>query len=112
MVRDLDFPVEIVVLPTVREPDGLAMSSRNAYLDPAERERAASLRRALPRPRRRSAGAARGGAGAAARRAGSRPGIEPEYLEARDAERPRAGRRASTGGRCWWRWPRGSAGPA
>ena len=47
MVRDLDLPVEIEVCPTVREPDGLAMSSRNAYLDADERERALALRRAL-----------------------------------------------------------------
>jgi pantoate--beta-alanine ligase len=47
MVRDLNFPVEIVVGPIVREPDGLAMSSRNAYLSPQERKSALVLYRAL-----------------------------------------------------------------
>ena len=47
MVRDLEIPVELVVSPTVREPDGLAMSSRNAHLSPAERRRAVALYRSL-----------------------------------------------------------------
>jgi pantoate--beta-alanine ligase len=49
MVRDLNFDVEIVVCPIVREPDGLAMSSRNVYLGPAERRQATVLYRALMR---------------------------------------------------------------
>ncbi len=49
MVRDLDLPVEMVVCPIVREPDGLAMSSRNAYLDPQQRRAAPVLHRALMR---------------------------------------------------------------
>jgi pantoate--beta-alanine ligase len=47
MVRDLNMPVEILVGPIVREPDGLAMSSRNAYLDPAQRKQGLVLSRAL-----------------------------------------------------------------
>ena len=49
MVRDLNLPVEIVVCPIVREPDGLAMSSRNAYLDPEQRKQALVLHRSLMR---------------------------------------------------------------
>jgi len=47
MVADLNMNLEIVTLPTVREPDGLAMSSRNAYLDPEQRQAATVLYRAL-----------------------------------------------------------------
>jgi pantoate--beta-alanine ligase len=47
MVRDLDFDIEVVVCPTVRESDGLAMSSRNIYLEPAERSAATVLYRSL-----------------------------------------------------------------
>jgi pantoate--beta-alanine ligase len=87
LVRDLDIPVRIEVCPTVRDPDGLALSSRNAYLSDAERERALALSRAL-----RAAGAAvesgeRDGAAVlrAARSELDEAGIEPEYLELRSA---------------------------
>jgi pantoate--beta-alanine ligase len=86
MVRDLDIPVRIEVLPTVREPDGLAMSSRNAYLDPRAREQATSLSRALRAAEEaaRSDGLAAGLEAASAELRAA--GVEPEYLEARDAE--------------------------
>src|SRR5512139_134012 len=47
MARDLNFPTEVVVCPIVREPDGLAMSSRNVYLDPQQRQAATILSRSL-----------------------------------------------------------------
>jgi pantoate--beta-alanine ligase len=52
MIEDLSFGVDVVVCPTVREPDGLALSSRNAYLSDGERQRAAALWRALQSGRR------------------------------------------------------------
>ncbi len=55
MVRDLDFPVRIVIGDTIRETDGLAMSSRNAFLSPDQRTRAAALPRALIHARDRAA---------------------------------------------------------
>jgi pantoate--beta-alanine ligase len=88
MVDDLAFPNQIVACPTVREPDGLAVSSRNAYLSAPERQRATVLYRALQ-------------AGRAAFRAGRRdpaaveaaarallegqPGVEPDYVALVDA---------------------------
>jgi pantoate--beta-alanine ligase len=82
LVRDLDLPVRIEVVPTVREADGLALSSRNAHLRGPDRERAVALRRGLE-----AAEAAwvageldPGRIAAAAREAMAAFGVEPEYL--------------------------------
>jgi pantoate--beta-alanine ligase len=80
MVRDLDMPVELFVVPTVREPDGLALSSRNVRLSAHDRRRAVALSRSL---RAAEALVAAGERDAAAVAAGARSAmgdVEPEYL--------------------------------
>jgi pantoate--beta-alanine ligase len=86
MVADLDFPVRIEVLPTVREANGLAMSSRNAYLGPEDRERALALSRALRAVEESAPAGSLADGLDAGRRVLAEAGVEPEYLEARDAE--------------------------
>lgn len=88
MARDLDFPVHVEVCPTVREPDGLAMSSRNALLDPHSRQRATALSRALAAVERAVANGERDAerALAPARAVLAVEGIETEYLAAVSAD--------------------------
>jgi pantoate--beta-alanine ligase len=87
MVRDLDLPLEIAGLPTVREADGLAMSSRNAYLSPEHRRIAPTIHRVIAKV---AATAAQGGVVAGAVADGTATleaaGFKVDYLEVRDAE--------------------------
>ena len=86
MTRDLDIPVEIVGAPTVREADGLAMSSRNTYLEAAERAVAPVLHRSMNKAATRIRdGEAIDAALSAARKAIVNAGFEIDYLEVRDA---------------------------
>ena len=88
LVRDLDIPVRIEVCPTVREADGLAMSSRNVRLDPAARRRAPAIARALHEVEAR-VGAGERDLHHAIHEAGrilSDAGIDPEYFEAVSAD--------------------------
>lgn len=82
MVRDLAIPVRLEVVPTVREPDGLALSSRNARLDAAERDRATALARGLEAVRAAVEDGERDAAAAiaAGRAAMAADGVQPEYL--------------------------------
>jgi pantoate--beta-alanine ligase len=87
MASDLDIPTRIVGAPTLREPDGLAMSSRNVYLSSVERPRAAALHRALREAAARiKAGDRIGVAMRGATETVVRAGFDIDYLEARHAE--------------------------
>lgn len=90
LIADLDFPVELEVAPTVREPDGLAASSRNVRLSPDHRERALAIPRTLERVRELFRFGERDGTRleAAMRRSlEDAPGVEPEYAAVVDRDR-------------------------
>ena len=86
MVTDLNLDVAVVGVPTVREVDGLAMSSRNRYLDPVQRELAGTLSAALVAGAHAGSAGAQAALDAACSVLDAAPAIEVDYLELRDAE--------------------------
>lgn len=87
MAHDLDIPIKVVGVPTVREPDGLAMSSRNVYLSRSERQLAAALPRLLAQAAEKIRdGTPPSRASAAARRSLTTLGFAVDYVTARNAE--------------------------
>ena len=96
MAIDLNLPLEVRVMPTVREADGLAMSSRNALLTPAHRQAAPAIRRALLELDATFAGgetAAGGLEERLRRKLAAIPGARIDYAEVRDPSRSNAARR-------------------
>ena len=86
MVADLNVDVAVVGVPTVREHDGLAMSSRNRYLDPAQRELAGTLSAALTAAAHAASAGAQAALDAARAVLAAVPALSVDYLELRDAE--------------------------
>jgi pantoate--beta-alanine ligase len=100
MARDLDFPLEIVVAPTVREEDGLALSSRNVYLTPDDRRGARVIPRALAAVQSRFADGERDAERllqSARRELAAEPAVLPDYLALTDGETLEPADRAAAG---------------